>query len=101
MTTVAEQLASYATVVYDTAAVVEVRAINSSGEVDSCWMTSGELPDAAERLTQWNAAGWNIYAGVNARSARGIRGDAAVDYAGCLVADHDDTTVEQAAATRD
>ena len=90
-------ISAMAGVAWEPADVIEVRRLPARR---STWHRAADLADLAEKLSRENPAGNNLYVGINPRRAAGMRGDAAVDLARCLVADHDDTTIQQAAAAR-
>lgn len=77
--------------------IVEVRLLRN-GKGYSRWTLASDLPTLVDALTAENEAGWNIYAGLNARKQFSVRGNANALYARCTFADFDDCTVAEAIA---
>lgn len=85
----ASDLQVYCQVVFEPEDIVELRLLGKSNPV-KLWVTGIELPAMYEELQQYSQQGYNIYAGVNPRKAKGISGDDSVLFARCLFADFDD-----------
>lgn len=78
----------YCRVVFEAHDMVELRLLGKGNPI-KLWRTAEELPAMYEELLRYNRQGYNIYAGVNPRKAKGISGDDGVLLARCLFADFD------------
>lgn len=81
----------YTQVVFEPDDVVELRYIKKvqSPTVHKRWLVAAELPSAARELESINQDGFDIYAGPNPRTAKGLSGDANIKLARCLFCDFD------------
>lgn len=84
-------LAIYSKAVFEPNDVVELRFIKKGERpiIRKDWKLAADLPDAAAELTSINREGFDIYAGPNPRTAKGMSGDANVQLARCLFCDFD------------
>lgn len=81
----------YSTVVFEPDDVIELRFIKKAKPpiIQKRWMSAADLPGAMDELRSINHEGFDIYAGPNPRTARGLSGDANVQLARCLFCDFD------------
>ena len=97
-----EELHSYGECVYSPGDWVEYRCIDpATRRIERDWVLAEHLADQAERLAKLNAAGFNIYAGVNPRIEAGRTTDAGVDLARTLFVDFDHLADEEGASYDD
>ncbi|MCY2953777.1 MAG: DNA-primase RepB domain-containing protein [Planctomycetota bacterium] len=90
--TAIDQVLGYVRVVYETDDLVELRLLRG-GEVSRRYVLAEKLHEQIGHLGKQNAAGWNVYVGVNPRVRHG--GTAAdVKFARCIFSDFDKTTIE-------
>ena len=82
-------LETYCQAVFEPEDIVELRLLGKGSPVKP-WVIGSELPAMHVELQRYNQGGYNIYAGVNPRKAKGISGDEGVLLARCLFADFDD-----------
>jgi hypothetical protein len=84
----ANDLYRYSQAVFEPEDIVELRLLGEDRPVKR-WRLAQELSAMYEELLHYNRQGYNIYAGVNPRKAKGISGDEGVLLARCLFADFD------------
>jgi hypothetical protein len=90
------ELSRFARVLFEPPDIVEYRAIYANAPARSGWCEAWKLADLADRLAADNASGGNLFAGANARTAVGRKGDVNVAQCRTLFADFDHATIDHA-----